>query len=51
MNGPVAALAVAVLLGATPPPSRTLVAGPALAGDRVVWGEQRGQRSVLERLS
>jgi hypothetical protein len=47
MNGTVAALAVAVLLGATPPPSRTLVAGPALAGDRVVWGEQRGKTNVL----
>jgi hypothetical protein len=47
MSSAVVALAVAVLLGGAPPPSRTLVAGPALAGDRVVWGEQRGQRSVL----
>jgi hypothetical protein len=44
---PLAALAVAVLLGATPPPSRTLVAGPALAGDRVEWGEQRGKTNVV----
>jgi hypothetical protein len=47
MNGAVAALAVAVLLGGAPPQSRTLAAGPALAGDRVVWGEQRGQMSVV----
>jgi hypothetical protein len=47
MNGAVAALAVAVLLGGAPPQSRTLAAGPALAGDRVVWGEQRGQTSVV----
>jgi hypothetical protein len=49
VNGAVAALAVAVLLGvATPtPPSRTLVAGPALAGDRVLWGEQRGQTNAV----
>jgi hypothetical protein len=47
MNSAVAALAVAVLLGGAPPPSRTLVAGPALAGDRVVWGEQRGKTSVV----
>jgi hypothetical protein len=47
MNGVVAALAVAVLLGGAPTPSRTLVAGPALAGDRVVWGEQRGKTNVV----
>jgi hypothetical protein len=47
MNSAVAALAVAVLLGGAPPHSRTLAAGPALAGDRVVWGEQRGQTSVV----
>jgi hypothetical protein len=34
MNSAVAAFAVAVLLGGAPPQSRTLVAGPALAGDR-----------------
>jgi hypothetical protein len=47
MNGAFAALAVAVLLGGAPLQSRTLAAGPALAGDRVVWGEQRGQTSVV----
>jgi hypothetical protein len=47
MNGVVAALAVAVLIGGAPTPSRTLVAGPALAGDRVVWGEQRGKTNVV----
>jgi hypothetical protein len=47
MNGAVAALAVAVLLGGAPPQSRTLAAGPALAGDRVVWGEQRGHTKVV----
>jgi hypothetical protein len=48
MNAAVAALATAVLLGVTStPPARTLVAGPALVGDRVVWGEVRGQTSVL----
>jgi hypothetical protein len=35
----------AVPLAAAPP--RTLVAGPALAGKRVVWGEQRDSLSVL----
>jgi hypothetical protein len=47
MSSAVAALAVAVLLGGAPTPSRTLVAGPALAGDRVVWGEQRGKTNVV----
>jgi hypothetical protein len=47
MNSAVAPFAVAVLLGGAPPQSRTLVAGPALAGDRVLWGEQRGQSSVV----
>jgi hypothetical protein len=49
MNGAIAAIAIAVLLGAASPPARTLVAGPVLAGDRVVWGELRGQISVLAR--
>ena len=49
MNGVVAALAITALLGGGSPPARTLVAGPALAGDRVVWGELRGQRSVVVR--
>src|SRR5205823_8035783 len=39
-------LAVGALVGSTPPP-RQLVAGPVLAGDRVVWGEQRGELSLL----
>jgi hypothetical protein len=39
-------LAVSALTGVTPQP-RQLVAGPVLAGDRVVWGEQRDQLSVL----
>jgi hypothetical protein len=47
MNAAVAALAAVALLGASSTPSRTLVAGPVLAGDRVVWGELRGQASVL----
>lgn len=47
MSSAVVALAFAVLLGGAPPPSRTLVAGPALAGNRVVWGEQRGQTNVV----
>jgi hypothetical protein len=47
MSSAVVALAVAVVLGGAPPPSRTLVAGPALAGDRVVWGEQRGKTNVV----
>jgi hypothetical protein len=40
-------LAAGALL--TPPTAapRLLVAGPALAGDRVVWGEQQGTLSVL----
>jgi hypothetical protein len=50
MNAAVAALAATVLLGVTSPsPSPTLVAGPVLVGDRVVWGELRGQTSVLIR--
>jgi hypothetical protein len=47
MSSAVVALAVAALLGGAPPHSRTLAAGPALAGDRVLWGEQRGQTSVV----
>src|SRR5258705_13920259 len=34
------------LAGPAPQP-RLLVGGPALAGDRVIWGEQRGGLSVL----
>jgi hypothetical protein len=47
MNVAVAALAIAIPLVGASPPSRTLVAGPALAGDRVVWGEQRAETNVL----
>lgn len=39
-------LAAAALAGATPQPTR-LVAGPVLAGDRVVWGEQAGGLNTL----
>ena len=39
-------LVAAALSGATPQ-ARQLVAGPVLAGDRVVWGEQRDSLSVL----
>jgi hypothetical protein len=39
-------LAVGALAGPVPQP-RLLVAGPALAGGRVVWGEQRDGLSVL----
>ena len=38
-------LAAAALAGVTQP--RQLVAGPVLAGDRVVWGEQRDGLNVL----
>ena len=38
-------LAAATLAGVTQP--RQLVAGPVLAGDRVVWGEQRDGLNVL----
>jgi hypothetical protein len=39
-------VAAGTLTGAAPQP-RQLVAGPALAGDRVVWGEQRDGLNVL----
>lgn len=39
-------LAAAVLAGTAPQPTR-LVAGPVLAGDRVVWGEQAGGLNTL----
>lgn len=39
-------LSAATLLAAPSPP-RLLVAGPTLAGDRVVWAEQQDTRSVL----
>ena len=39
-------LVAGALAGVTPAP-RQLVAGPALAGDRVVWGEQRDSLNVL----
>lgn len=41
-----ALLAAGTLMGSAPSP-RVLVAGPALAGSRVVWGEQRDGLSVL----
>jgi hypothetical protein len=47
MVGSFAPLLAAVALVAPSPPPRMLVAGPALAGDRVVWGEQQEQLSVL----
>jgi hypothetical protein len=40
-------LTAGALLAAPAPPPRLLVAGPALAGDRVVWGEQQDALSVL----
>src|SRR6266581_3583757 len=40
-------LTVVALPAASSPPPRLLVIGPALAGDRVVWGEQQDTRSVL----
>jgi hypothetical protein len=40
-------LTAGVLLAPPTPPSRLLVAGPALAGGRVVWGEQQDTLSVL----
>jgi hypothetical protein len=39
-------VAAGTLAGPAPQP-RVLVAGPALAGDRVVWGEQRDRLTVL----
>ena len=39
-------LAAGTLVGPAPS-ARVLVAGPALAGSRVVWGEQRDRLSVL----
>jgi hypothetical protein len=47
MVGPVAALFVAIALVAPSAQPRTLVAGPALAGGRVVWGEQGDGLNVL----
>ena len=48
MIGLLAALVTAgAVLAPPPPPPRLLVAGPALAGSRVVWGEQQGTLSVL----
>ncbi len=40
-------LGAGAVLATPSPPPRLLVAGPALAGDRVVWGEQQGTRSLL----
>jgi hypothetical protein len=40
-------LLAAGALAAPSPPSRTLVAGPAFAGERVVWGEQHDGLNVL----
>ena len=37
----------ALLATPSPPPPRLLVAGPALAGERVVWGEQQDTLTVL----
>jgi hypothetical protein len=47
MTGFLAALAVGISLASASTPLRTLTAGPVLAGDRVVWGEQRAQANVL----
>jgi hypothetical protein len=48
MVGLIASLLTAGALLASPtPPPRLLVAGPALAGDRVIWGEQQDTLSVL----
>jgi hypothetical protein len=48
MVGFLASLLTASALLTTPsPPPRLLVAGPALAGDRVVWGEQQDTLNVL----
>lgn len=48
MVGLLASLLTAGVLLAPPTPApRLLVAGPALAGDRVVWGEQQDTLSVL----
>jgi hypothetical protein len=42
-----AAILVAAALAGVTPQARQLVAGPVLAGDRVVWGEQRDGLNVL----
>jgi hypothetical protein len=42
-----ASLLTAGLLIAAPSPPRLLVAGPALAGDRIVWAEQQDARGIL----
>ena len=47
MLGSFAALLTAIALVAPAAQPRTLVAGPALAGGRVVWGEQDQSLSVL----
>jgi hypothetical protein len=47
MVGPFATLLAALALVAPARQPRMLVAGPALAGNRVVWGEQQEQLSVL----
>src|SRR3977135_1172981 len=47
MGRPFATLLAAVVLFAASPQPRALVAGPALAGNRVVWGEQREGLNVL----
>jgi hypothetical protein len=47
MIGSFAVLLAAFAVAAPSPQPRVLVAGPALAGNRVVWGEQRDRLSVL----
>jgi hypothetical protein len=47
MVGPFATLLAALALVASSPQPRMLVAGPALAGNRVVWGEQQERLNVL----
>jgi hypothetical protein len=45
MSTAFAALATAALLGIASPPSRSLVAGPVLNGDRVLWGNSAARRA------
>ena len=47
MVGPFATLLAALALVAPSPQPRMLVAGPAFAGIRVVWGEQQERLSIL----
>src|SRR5438876_12276318 len=47
MVGPFATLLAALALVAPSPQPRMLVAGPAFAGTRVVWGEQQERLSIL----